>query len=111
MTIKQMILLPEILGQICKSQLDKSNGKMPNPKETQRDAELKHQRIELKNKDDEIRRLHEEWQVDAKKVRKLEEQIRQKDQEIERLNRILDQHTFDSRSRPNPISTVRAKQV
>ena len=100
-----------MLVQICKHQLDESHGQTPNPMETQLVADLKHQIIELKKKNDEIRQLNKKWQADAKKVRKLEEEIRQKDQEFERLNRILDQNTFDSRSKQNPVSAVSAKQV
>ena len=106
-----MILLPEILGQTYKSELDESNGKTPNPKETQRDVESKHQGIEFKKKYDQIRRLNKKWQANAKKVMKLEEEIRQKDQEIERVQKILDNHTFDSKSKQNPVSVVSAKQV
>ena len=38
-------------------------------------------------------------------------EIRQKDQEVERLNKLLDQHTLVSKSEKNPVSAFSAQQV
>ena len=77
----------------------------------QRDFEFRQQGIVIKKKDDEIRQLKEKWQTDAKKLRNLKEEIGQKDQEVEKLKLLLDQHTLDFKSEQNPVSAISAKQV
>ena len=65
----------------------------------------------MKNKDYTIRRLKEKGQTDAKEIRNLKQEIRRKDEEIERLNGLLEQHTLDSKSDQNSVSVVSAKEV
>ena len=72
-----------MLRQTCKSQLYEIQEKKPNQTESQWDVALRHQELKLKTKDDTICRLKKKEQTDAKKIRKLEQEIRQKDQEVQ----------------------------
>ena len=106
-----MILLPELLEQICKSRLHPNQEQELDPTDLQRDSELRQLANELKEKDDEICRLNEKKQTDAKKIRNLEQEIWRKDEEVERLNILLDQHTLNSTSEQHQASFVSVKQV
>ena len=100
-----------MLRQTCKSQLYERQETKPNQTESQWDVASRHQGLKLKTEDDTIRRLKKKEQTDAKKIRKLEQEIRQKDQSVERLNRLLDQHSLDSKSDQNSVSVVSAIEV
>ena len=106
----QSIFFSALLQQTRKSQFYESQEQKHYPTESQ-DAKKGQPGIESKKKDDIIRQLEEQRLTDANKIRNLEQEIRKKDQEVETLNRLIDQHTLDSNSEQNLDSVVSAKQV